>query len=199
MSNDQAGERSMLARARRWITHPFSLIGGGFMLVFVGVAVAAAFVGGFSVFSDYTNRLEFCISCHEMERSPYAEYRKSIHFSNRTGVRAECKDCHVPQEFGPKLIAKIVAAKDIWHHVMGTIDTPEKFEEHRLVMAKRVWARMEETESRECRNCHAFQAMNLDEQGRRAKIKHPTAMQDGKHCIDCHKGIVHELPKGFEN
>jgi len=57
---------------------------------------------------------------------------------------------------------------------------------------------MEANGSRECRRCHDFEAMKLDDQGRRAKLKHPQAMQEGKHCITCHKGIVHELPKGYE-
>lgn len=188
----------MFSRLRGWLTGPRALWGGGVTLVLVGIGLAAGFVGGFSVFSDYTNRLEFCISCHEMENGPYAEYKKSIHYKNRTGVRAECEDCHVPKDFGPKLAAKIVAAKDVYHHILGTIDTPEKFEAHRLTMAQRVWAQMEATESRACKTCHDFQAMDLNEQGRRAKAKHPKAMEDGKHCINCHKGIVHELPHGYD-
>ena len=187
----------VFARIRRWLT-PSWLTGGALGLLFAGAAAMAVFFGGFTVFAQYTNRLEFCISCHEMETGPYAEYKKTIHYSNRTGVRAECADCHVPKEFGPKLVAKVWAAKDVWHHLLGTIDTHEKFEEHRLDMAKRVWATMASTGSRECRNCHAFGAMNLEEQGRRAKLKHPVAMQEGKTCIDCHKGIVHELPQGYE-
>lgn len=187
----------MFATLKRWLT-PTRLTGGALGLLFVGAAAMAVFLGGFTVFAHYTNRMEFCISCHEMENGPYAEYKKTIHYSNRTGVRAECNDCHVPKDFGPKVMAKVMAAKDVWHHLLGTIDTPEKFEEHRLDMAKRVWAKMSASGSRECRNCHAFDAMNLEEQGRRAKLKHPQAKQDGKTCIDCHKGIVHELPQGYE-
>ncbi|WP_333824064.1 NapC/NirT family cytochrome c [Pinisolibacter sp.] len=187
----------MFAGLKRWLV-PSWMTGGALGLLLLGGAVTAVFFGGFTVFAQYTNRLEFCISCHEMENGPYAEYKKTIHFQNRTGVRAECNDCHVPKDFGPKLMAKVMAAKDVWHHLLGTIDTKEKFEEHRLDMAKRVWAKMSSTGSRECRNCHDFGAMNLEEQGRRAKLKHPVAMQEGKTCIDCHKGIVHELPQGYE-
>lgn len=188
----------MFGRLWNRLARPWPVFGGGMVLIFSGVAAAVVFLGGFTVFAEYTNRMEFCISCHEMETGTYAEYRKSIHFTNRTGVRAECEDCHVPKEFGPKLVAKVVAVKDVWNHLLGTIDTPEKFEAHRLEMATRVWARMESTQSRECRNCHAFDAMNLGEQGRRARVRHPVAMQEGKHCIDCHKGIVHELPAGYD-
>ncbi|MGQ9365250.1 NapC/NirT family cytochrome c [Azospirillum sp. ST 5-10] len=187
----------MFARLGKWFARP-GTAWGGMLLVAAGGALVALFVGGFHAFAEHTNRLEFCIACHEMESGPYAEYTRTIHFNNRTGVRAMCADCHVPKEFGAKLVAKVIAAKDVYHSLMGTIDTKEKFEARRLVMAQRVWAQMEATGSASCRSCHAFQAMDLEEQGRRARAKHPAAMQEGKHCISCHKGIVHELPQGYE-
>lgn len=186
----------MLKRIRNWLS-PGTVLGGATLLS-VGVLATVLFVGGFTVFADKTNTLEFCVSCHSMANGPYAEYKKTMHYNNRTGVRATCNDCHVPKEFFPKLAAKIIAAKDVYHHLLGTIDTPEKFEERRLQMAQRVWAYMENTQSAGCRSCHDFDAMNLDEQGRRAKLKHPQARTEGKHCISCHKGIVHELPQGYE-
>ncbi|MBF0371926.1 MAG: NapC/NirT family cytochrome c [Alphaproteobacteria bacterium] len=176
---------------------PSQKYGWGSFFIVGGLAMAL-FVGGFNIFADYTNRLEFCISCHEMEDGAFAEYKKSIHYANRTGVRAVCSDCHVPKSFVPKLVAKVMASKDVWHTILGTIDTAEKYEAQRLTMAQRVWTKMEATESRECKGCHDFQAMNLDEQGRRAQKKHPAAKDEGKHCINCHKGVVHEMPKDYE-
>lgn len=183
----------MRARIRSWLTPATAT--GGLLLVVLGVIGAAVFVGGFNLFADHTNSLEFCISCHTMERGPYAEYKKTIHYENRTGVRAICSDCHVPRAFGPKLVSKIRAVKDVYHELAGTIDTPEKFEARRHIMASRVWDFMEQNQSAGCRNCHDYAAMKLDEQGRRAKLKHPVAIAEGKSCISCHKGIVHELPR----
>jgi len=192
---DTPPRRSLLRRIWR---NPFtSVVSTGVFILGTLVLVSATY-GGFSVFAHTTNSLEFCISCHEMEVGPYAEYKTSIHYANRTGVRVVCADCHVPTAFFPKVMAKIIASKDVYHHLMGTIDTPEKFEARRLEMARRVWAKMEATESRECKSCHAFDAMDLREQGRRAEIKHPDAMTEGRHCIECHKGIVHELPEGYD-
>jgi len=186
--------------SKRWrlFRPPFATATGGIIFVMAVLLLVGTAYGGFNVFAKVTNTTAFCISCHEMEVGPYAEYKNSIHYANRTGIRVECADCHVPRDFGPKLWAKIIAAKDLWHHLLGTIDTPEKFEEHRLEMAERVWARFEATDSRECRECHAFEAMDPYEQGRRAGLKHPDAMQEGRHCIECHRGIVHELPEGYE-
>lgn len=183
-------------RIWKWFMRPSSRCGWGVFFLGGGVFVAL-FLAGFNGFADITNRTEFCVSCHEMQMN-YTEYKKSIHYVNRTGVRAECADCHVPKAFGPKLVAKVVAAKDVWHTMLGTVDTEEKFNARRLEMAKRVWAKMGATGSRECRNCHRFDGMDLEQQGRRSRQKHDQAMQEGKTCVECHKGVVHELPDGFE-
>ncbi len=172
--------------------------GGVKLALVVGSLGTIVFFVTASVVIEGTNSLEFCVSCHSMEQTVYQEYKKSLHYKNEYGVRVECPDCHVPEVYPDKLFAKVIAAKDVLHEILGTIDTKEKFENHRLRMAERVWAKMEATESRECRNCHSFEAMDLEEMGRRAQRKHPKAMQDGKHCIQCHKGVVHELPQDYE-
>ena len=81
--------------------------------------------------------------------------------------------------------------------MLGTIDTPKKFELHRAKMAERVWTQMKETDSRECRNCHNEQRMNREKQSKRAKKKHDVEYmrKNDKTCIDCHKGIAHKLPE----
>jgi len=163
----------------------FSLV-----LVFLG---GIAFSGLFSSGLEATNELEFCTSCHSMQVN-LREYKETIHFKNPSGVRAICSDCHVPKQFIPKMIAKVMAAKDVYHEILGTIDTQEKYERHRWEMASRVWARMKASDSRECRNCHAFDQMDLSGQERIARKRHAKAVDQGKTCIDCHKGIAHEEP-----
>lgn len=162
------------------------LIGTTFILTLV-------FIGGFKTVLSSTNEMDFCVSCHSMQ-VPYNEYKDTLHYKNASGVQATCADCHVPQEYGPKLWAKFIAAKDVWHEILGTIDSEEKYNEHRWEMASRVWAKMKATDSRECRTCHDFSSMNLDEQDRMARSKHEDAEAEGKTCIDCHRGIAHEEP-----
>lgn len=164
----------------------------------LGALLGAVFLAGLNATISATSTTEFCLTCHEME-IVYREYQDTIHYKNPSGVRVSCGDCHVPREQPDLLISKISAVDDIYGHLMGTIDTPEKFEAKRLEMAQTVWNRMESTGSRECRNCHAFQTMDFKEQRRRARRKHPEAMADGKTCIDCHKGVAHSLPDGFES
>jgi len=149
------------------------------------------FWGGFNTAMEVTNTLDFCISCHEMEENVFREYQKTIHYTNRSGVRATCSDCHVPRPWIHKVIRKIEASNEVFHKILGTIDTPEKFDEKRLHLAKNVWHAMKDTDSRECRNCHNFDSMKPEDQKKRSRKQHATAMVDGNTCIDCHKGIAH--------
>ncbi len=164
------------------------------LLLLVGFIAGIIFWGGFHTVIEATNTEEFCISCHEMKDNVYQEYKKTIHYSNRTGVRAICSDCHVPKSWGHKMVRKIQASNELYHKMMGTVDTPEKFDAHRLTMAKRVWKTMKETDSRECRNCHRFDFMKLEDQDKTAGKKHARSIEQGKTCIDCHQGIAHKLP-----
>lgn len=210
------------------------------IIFFAGIAT----LGGVNVFFSATNEMEFCTSCHSMKIN-LEEYRHTVHYKNQSGVQATCSDCHVPTQFFPKVAAKIIAAKDVYHWVLGTIEPDEsqlvasdesgncpelfvpveagsnlcvpnygepfseemseeaeerreaalkKFNAYRWNMANRVWDKMKASDSRECRNCHDFDNMNLDEQDRSARKQHGRATEKGQTCIDCHKGIAHTEP-----
>jgi len=175
-------------RIWRWLKQagPLAILG-----VFVGGIV---FWGGFNTAMEMSNTEQFCISCHEMEDNVFKEYRNTVHYQNRTGVRATCPDCHVPKDWTHKVMRKIQASNELFHKVMGTVDTPEKFNAKRLELAQHEWDRMKRTDSRECRNCHNYEYMDYAEQGRRSRALHQKGFDEGKTCIDCHKGIAHSLP-----
>ncbi|CAN4269622.1 TorC Nitrate/TMAO reductases, membrane-bound tetraheme cytochrome c subunit [Methylophilaceae bacterium] len=169
---------------------------------FIGIGIGLILLAGGLVFAagkaaiDKTNTLEFCISCHEMKDNNFEEYKTTIHAKNRTGVKAICSDCHVPHGFVDTAKRKVMAVNDIYHHLIGTEDTKEKFEAHRLVLAKKVWKHMKETDSAECRNCHDVKTMDPEQQGPTARKQHQKIGVNGKTCIDCHYGIAHHEPKG---
>ena len=167
-------------------------------LLVAGFFSGIIFWGGFNTAMEATNTLEFCVSCHEMRDTVYQEYKKTIHYSNRTGVRAVCSDCHVPKDWVHEMARKIQATGEIYGKIMGSIDTPEKFEAKRLELAEHEWARMKGSDSRECRNCHTFEGMNTEVQKQRARKQHELALRDKQTCIDCHKGIAHQKPKGMK-
>lgn len=166
------------------------------LFVIIVLLLGFALAVGSSKTLEVTNSTEFCTSCHSMQWVQ-EEWMESEHYSNVYGVRAGCSDCHVPHDTAPKLVAKLRAAKDVWHEIRGTIDDEEKFEAHRWQMANAVWDRMKATGSRECKSCHTVAAMDLKEQDRSARKKHKKIAKGSseKTCIDCHKGVAHEVPK----
>jgi cytochrome c-type protein NapC len=164
-------------------------------LVIAGFAAGIVFWGGFNTALELTNTETFCISCHEMRDNVYEELQTTIHFSNRSGVRATCPDCHVPHEWTHKIARKMQASKEVWGAVFGTIDTREEFLEERIVLAQHEWARFKANDSLECRNCHSEESMDFTRQSSRAVDAHQRFLVTGeKTCIDCHKGIAHRLP-----
>ena len=166
----------------------------GFLIV-IGFVAGVFFWNSFNAALGATNSESFCTSCHEMRDNLLPELMTTIHYSNRSGVRATCPDCHVPHDWTDKIARKIQASREVWGKVFGHIDTREKFLAHRQQLARNEWARMKANDSQECRNCHAFESMDWTRQSLRALRVHSTALATGERtCIDCHKGIAHRLP-----
>lgn len=186
--------KRLLSWVWKVLTTPAATLSLAFLTLggFVGGVI---FWGAFNTALELTNTEEFCVSCHEMRANVYEELTRTVHFSNRSGVRASCPDCHVPHEWTDKIARKMQASKEVWGKIFGTINTREKFLNHRLELAKHEWARLKANDSLECRNCHSSGAMDLSKQTQRAAEIHTRYLLPGRAtCIDCHKGIAHELP-----
>lgn len=167
------------------------------LLTLGGFLAGIMFWGGFNTVVEATNTEKFCVSCHEMHDNVFAELKSTIHYSNRSGVRATCPDCHVPHNWTNKMARKMQASKEVWGWLFGTISTREKFVSMRHVLAAHEWERLKANDSLECRNCHSAESMDISRQSQRAANAHQRFLFSGqKTCIDCHKGIAHRLPKG---
>ncbi len=188
-------ENLWIAPKSRWL---LGIPTGAFLFFVIGIM----FWGGFNTAIHLSSTETFCISCHEMADNVYVEYQETIHYSNRSGVRATCPDCHIPKPWGSKIARKVQATMhEIPGWMMGTIDTREKFVTKRLELATNEWNRLKANDSLECRNCHELEHMDLELQGRSASRRHipERVLERGETCIDCHQGIAHELPEGWED
>ena len=186
--------KSLLIWFWRIASRPSTHLSLGF-LALGGFICGVLFWGAFNTALEVTNTEKFCTSCHEMHANVFQELQRTPHFSNRSGVRATCPDCHVPHDWTDKIARKMQASKEVWGKIFGWIDTRQKFLDHRLELAKHEWARLKANDSLECRNCHSSAAMDFTKQTRRAAEIHGKFLVPGdKTCIDCHKGIAHELP-----
>ena len=179
-----------------WITlsTPSKFFSLGF-LTMGGFLAGILFWGGFHTALEVTNTEAFCTSCHEMRDNVFVELQPTIHYTNRSGVRATCPDCHVPHNWTDKIARKMQATKEVWGKIFGSINTRDKFLDKRLQLAQNEWTRLKANNSLECRNCHNLDSMDFTRQSKRAVQGHSTELASGaKTCIDCHKGIAHRLP-----
>jgi cytochrome c-type protein NapC len=189
-------KRSLPSRLRDFFFRPAAL--SLTAVVAIGMLSGLVFWGGFNTGMEATNTLAFCTSCHEMRDTVFQEYKETIHYKNRSGVRAICSDCHVPKNWIHKFARKVAASQELYSKfITGSVSTPEKFETKRIELARHVWATMKGNDSHECRNCHSWEAMDPNKQHPRARGPMEKAQKEGKTCIDCHKGIAHLLPKEY--
>jgi len=201
MTAIESARQSFARRAYSFVVELWNVLRRPSTVFSMGVLVLAGFVagvifwGGFNTALELTNTERFCTGCHEMSSNPFEELKSTVHFTNRSGVRASCPDCHVPHEWTHKIARKMQASKEVWGHIFGWINTREKFLDHRLELASHEWARLKANDSLECRNCHGAQSMDITKQQPRAADAHQRYLFTGqKTCIDCHKGIAHRLP-----
>jgi cytochrome c-type protein NapC len=191
-----AGMRARVLPYWQILTSPSQTLSLGFLTI-GGFLAGIIFWGGFNTALEATNTEKFCVSCHEMRDNVFTELKSTIHYSNRSGVRATCPDCHVPHNWTDKIGRKIQASKEVWGKIFGSINTREKFLDMRFELASHEWERLKANDSLECRNCHSAASMDISKQSQRAADAHQRSLFTGqKTCIDCHKGIAHRLPKG---
>jgi nitrate/TMAO reductase-like tetraheme cytochrome c subunit len=193
MSDDlQPG--GILARTWRRLTTP-SARWSVLALIVIGIVVGAGGIIGTQMVVAATGTNEFCGgACHSMQWVA-TEYKHSGHYANRTGVQAGCHDCHIPHGYPELLWYKAKAGTlDAIGEMRGVISTEEKFKSERTRMAKLVWAEFRETDSANCRTCHAFSPEVLAKQKEFAQKIHAGRKAENKTCIDCHTGVAHETP-----
>ena len=184
----------LIKRYWRTINRPSAYFSLGF-LTLGGFVAGVVFWGAFNTAMEVTNTEAFCTGCHEMHENVYQELQSTIHYTNRSGVRAICSNCHVPHAWTNKIARKMQASKEVWGKIFGTIDTREKFEAHRLELAQHEWDRLKANDSLECRNSHNYESTDFTRQSPRASSMHALYLgSNEKSCIYCHKGIAHHLP-----
>ena len=145
--------------------------------------------------SKLTNTEKFCTTCHEMRANVFEELKTTIHFTNRSGVRATCPDCHVPHEWTDKIARKMQASKEVWGQIFGTSTRARSFS-----TTGWSWRCTSGRGSRRTTRSNAATATAPSRWTSPGKARAPSAAHQRflftgeKTCIDCHKGIAHRLP-----
>ncbi|MBK1695795.1 NapC/NirT family cytochrome c [Rhodovibrio salinarum] len=173
--------------ARRWT--PLAVVG----LLAAGGLAGLLVAGGGAVAVHQTNKTEFCTSCHVYDQFA-ANFRQSTHGTNPVGVRADCVDCHVPDNNLVNMLWTKArsGAQAYWAYYIEGIDTPEEFAEVRPELQEEVHAWFKSHDSQTCRSCHSVEAMQLDQQPPAARASHQSlSAGSGMTCVDCHVGVPH--------
>jgi nitrate/TMAO reductase-like tetraheme cytochrome c subunit len=135
----------------------------------------------------------FCLSCHEMAANIGGEFEPSLWLPGSEERHASCAECHLPQQVGPRMWRKLRAARELYHHLIGTLGTPERFEARRLAMARVVWEDLHSNRSGECTGCHEGNGEADRALSDAARAYHERAELTGLACIGCHKGVAHAI------
>jgi diguanylate cyclase (GGDEF)-like protein len=177
----------------------------------IGKLITATAIGKY--FELSANKINFILSEIGWLEKSLKGWIVTVQGKKQGGIQAEDQRTGIPYVRWPESILESNSLLETIGHVKGTgysktnkgnaeneVGYREKFEAKRAVLASHVWQSMKSTDSRECRNCHDFESMDFDKQESRSSDRHEEAFEEGsgKTCIDCHQGIAHHLPKGWE-
>ncbi len=135
---------------KRWRPRLPFLLGGLLALAVLSLSGAKAMLA-------YTDRPEYCLSCHVMEK-PYESWFHSAHH-----MAATCSDCHVPhQNMAAKLAGKgIDGLRDSYYFYTNQVPDPIRLSDRGSKIVRENCLRchgtlMEkvENEDRNCWECH---------------------------------------------
>ena len=152
---------------------------------------ALAGVGGYTFryaegFSYFSTDPKACVNCHIMQPQ-YNAWQKASHH----GV-AVCVDCHLPESFIPKYIAK---AENGWRH--GQKFTTQDFEEPIFVQEAALNILQDN-----CERCHATITAQMTQSQLPGMSPHPGYQHEGGvsetlPCIHCHATVGHGQRTGL--
>ena len=157
------------------------------MIISAGTIVLAVIL--LSVPMERTSTTEYCMSCHELKPHK-AELEKSSHAVDKDKNPIQCRQCHIPNGFGPKYLAvKMMGIKDLWVHRFGD---PDRLDRRRLQATARRYV-----QDGNCRECHQDLFKNTKDEkiSEIGRLSHEAYM--GKNgntkngCAGCHFNMAH--------
>lgn len=172
-------------------------------LVAIGVAIGIVVAAGTTWMVNATGTDNFCATaCHSMQWAASA-YEHGKHYTNTSGVRASCVDCHIPYEsrpatpfqyvFGTLWTKGVDGTHDVIAKMRGVISDEAKWNEQKPRLSAEVRAWFKETNSETCQGCHKLDAFaSTGPSAFMAMQEHSGLMKADKiDCIECHAGIAH--------
>ena len=129
--------------------------------------------------------------CHEMHKALHT-WKQSVHGGSKTGLQAECIDCHLPRKdkFFSHMIAKAYAGgKDMYKHYKRRLFGGE-YETEKIRTAV-----LERMSNEKCTRCHVdLLGKPSNEMVREAHMESlkPADASEEVKCIECHEDVGHQ-------
>lgn len=161
----------------------------------VVLGVCLLLVGGKLSVSTSTN--EYCMSCHFHEQAD-ADWKKSVHVINESGVITDCAACHLPpKEDGflkHYMVKSKMGAKDIWAKWTKDKDEIDWAARRQLEHAIGI------VYNSSCEKCHDnIFPQGISDDGITAHLYYDeNAEKLDLQCISCHLDAGHEMP-GYQH
>lgn len=158
-----------------------------FIIFVPGMVLAVIIFTAINAFLGPTSTVEFCGTlCHEMDSS-YESYKKSAHFTNNSGIRVKCTECHLPprDKYFTHLYERgKTGIKDAYKHAIGAEYNAEK-------LKKKVASHFE---NKTCLHCHNNLLENPQNElvaSIHKEVLSPPAGKKAEKCIECHVDAGH--------
>jgi formylglycine-generating enzyme len=154
--------------------------------LFMGILI----VGFGSVLVRKTSSNEYCASCHNIHPQAILSWKKSGHYTTKSGHHTGCVDCHLPPHGKGYMIAKIrTGVRDVWSKWTKDPASFDWVERSRLENARKY------VYESSCLACHEnLFPPQLSKEGEDAHLYYtsknkPTDLQ----CINCHLDAGHYI------
>lgn len=144
-----------------------------------------------------TSTSEYCMSCHYHEQAD-ADWKKSNHYLNKSGVVTDCDECHLPPKKDGWLkywMAKAkTGAKDTWKKMTKDKDEIDWESKKDLEYATKI------VYNESCENCHEnLFPEGISDDGITAHLHYEENVDKlDLQCISCHLNAGHDIP-GYEH
>jgi len=156
-----------------------------------GLAVGVTLTLSLASLYNKSSENECCMSCHFHEKAD-ADWKKSVHFQNGSGVKTDCAACHLPPEGGfERFSAKAKSGmKDVWSYMTKNKEEIDWEAKGDLEYAPKI------VFNESCKECHvSLYPSGISDDGITAHLYYEENEEKlDLQCISCHLDVGHFNP-----
>ena len=162
-----------------------------FLLILAGVLFGACAVIGVGALFNGTSTNDACLACHFHSAADDA-WKQSSHFNNKSGTKADCAQCHLPEKgtFKYFKVKTKTGVKDLLSYIFKKSEDIDWESKGELDYAKTI------VFNESCKSCHHnLYPEEISDDGVTAHLYYDeNETKYGLQCINCHLDVGHFNP-----